>query len=645
MSCHNRVGLAFLLHTAVLAAAPAGAAPVLDRPFTDHAVLQRGRPIRIAGQAVPGESVRISLAGRSVTARAGADGRWLAALPAARAGGPYTLEAQGSRGTPPVRASDVMIGDVWLCSGQSNMEFSLSRSLNGAGEVQQVGDPLLRLMTVPQRASIDPTPFPSEVKWEPATSASAADFSAACTFMGQRLRAANGVAVGLIDASWGGTAIRSWISEDAMRASGGGADADLLALHRRDPAAAARQYGEQWAAWWRGQTHDAVGAEPWHASDRLKWQPLPSFTYWENWGRPDFANFNGAVWARRRVTLDKAQVRQAATLSLGVIDDADTTFVNGVLVGSTTSWSQERRYPLAPGVLRVGSNEIVVLVRDSYGFGGFRGPAEVIKLGFVGGPMLPLGSKWEISVAPSNIGEPPPAPWDGQGGVATLYHGMVQPLGALGLAGVAWYQGEADVGKPGYDRRLAALMRTWREQVGQPDLPFIIVGLAGFGKRVATPQNSDWARVINEQRRAVEGDRFAALASAIDLGEPGDIHPSNKQEVGRRLALGARALAGDPGGRIGPRPLGAERAGGKVTVRFSKPIQSIGGVQVLGVELCGAGPRSCRFAAATVRGVTLTIAGDGRAVTRVRHAWADSPIVNLYDADGLPVPVFELSVH
>jgi len=635
--------IAFALSS--LTASPALAVPQLSAPYTDHAVLQRGRPLIIEGQAAAGERLTVSLAGHGTPARADRTGHWSAQLPPLPAGGPYELAVTGANGAV-LKAGDIMVGDVWLCSGQSNMELPLSRSINGAAEVEAATDPQLRLLKVPQRPSLTAEPLANVVAWQASTPKSAANFSAACTFMGRQFRDRDkDVAVGLIDSTWGGTAIRSWMPEAAVRATGGATDADVVALYRRDPAAAARKFGETWGEWWRGQSGDAAGIEPWVHSDRLPWEPLPSFTYWEGWGRPDFATYNGGLWARRKVRLTAGQASGPVTLSLGVVDDADTTFINGVLVGATYSWSAPRNYQLAKGTLHAGDNEILVFVRDNYSNGGFQGPADRVKLTFADGTAMPLGTGWEMSKPSPKIGEPPLAPWDGQSGVGTLYEGMIAPLGRFAVEGIAWYQGESDVNKPGYDRRLGAMMASWRAQFGRPDLPFLIVGLAGWGKPVASPHESGWAALIDEQRKAVAADARAALISAIDIGEWNDLHPPNKQEVGRRLALAAWALRGGiADGRLGPMPLGASRTGGEVRVRFSKHLQSLSGAAPIGFELCGSGSASCRFVSAMVKGDAVLLSGARPGDSRVRYAWADFPIVNLYDADLLPVPVFELPI-
>lgn len=631
-----------ILFTALLgSAASVEAAPTLHPLFSDHAVLQRGRPIQLWGEADPGEAVRISLAGRRSQAVAGKDGRWMVKLPSMAAGGPHRLEVGGSGGSIAV-AANLMIGDVWLCAGQSNMEFPVARAQSGDSEIASANDAQLRLLTVPKATSIEAqAAFAEAPSWQATTPDSVKDFSAACYFMARELRASQKVPIGLIDASWGGTPIRAWTDQAGVRATGGSADADMVDLYRRDPAAAMRQFGDRFAAWWR---QASAMPEPWKPGARFDWKPVSNLTDWTSWD-PSFEAFNGTVWVRRRLTLKWTEATQSATLSLGVLDDQDASFVNGVLVGSTNSWSEQRSYRLAHGILKAGDNEILVLVRNNYGPGGFHGPSEQIKLRFAGGSEKPLLDGWQYARVAADVGTPPVAPWDGPIGVSTLYNGMIAPLGPIGLKGVAWYQGESDVGQPGYDRRLAAMMANWRRQFAAPDLPFLIVGLAGWGTPRARPLESGWANLINEQRRTVMADRWSALVSAIDLGGWYELHPTNKQEVGKRLALAARLAAyGQSQGKVGPHPLAATRGAPGITVRFTKPLQALSGATPIGFELCGPVVGSCRFRPATINGDAVEISDDGQPATRVRYAWADYPIVNLYDIDLLPAPPFELPI-
>jgi sialate O-acetylesterase len=304
-------------------------------------VIQRGRSIRVHGTAASGETVRVTLARAVRETRADRHGRWSVELPAMSAGGPYRLTARAAGGSL-ASANDVMIGDVWLCSGQSNMEYPLRRALNGDSEVVAANDSQLRIVKIAQNATIDVKGgFAKPPQWQPVTPDSAKDFSAACYFMARDLRATQKVPIGAIDATWGGTPIRAWMGETAVRGTGGGGAAVLVELYRRVPFAATRAFGDSWGAWWRSQTGERPGQEPWLDSARLEWAPLPSLAYWDSWSA-SFAEFDGAIWARKRIRLGAAEAAKTATLSLGVVDDMDLTFVNGVAVGSTNDWSAPR---------------------------------------------------------------------------------------------------------------------------------------------------------------------------------------------------------------------------------------------------------------------------------------------------------------
>ena len=632
-----------LLIATGLIASSAIAAPTIDPQFGDHAVIQRGKPVLLSGTTAPGGVVMVTFADQTHAAKADSKGRWQAEFPARDAGKNLGLSVRASDGV--ASSTDLAFGDVWLCSGQSNMEYPLFRAL-GYESTKATADPDLRLMKVPhQVADTIQSKFQIGPAWKVSSPEAGENFSAACYFMVQQLRETEKVPIGAIDDSWGATPIRQWMDEGSVRSGGEGAVADLVDLYRTDQAKALRGFGDSWGAWWRGQSGDMPGQEPWRASDRLQWKAVPKIDYWDAWGG-DWKSFDGAVWFRRRVTLTAAQAAQGAMLSLGVIDDLDQTWVNGTAVGGINDWITQRLYPVRAGVLKPGVNEITIYVRDNGGPGGFAGPADKVKLALADGKVLPLPDGWQYSVVDQRIGGPPAPPWTGVASVSKIYNAMIAPFGPLGLKGVAWYQGEADVGVPGYDRRLAAWMANWREQFRDRKLPFLIVGLAGWGKRSSKPVESGWAALINEQRAAVQRDGRAALASAIDLGNPADIHPSDKQAVGRRLALAAEQLAyGDPAGKVGPLPLSATRSGNAIVARFTKPLQTLSSGSATGFELCGATPDSCRFVDAHVQGSDVVLAADGQPVTRVRYAWADYPIVNLYDLDMLPAPVFELPVQ
>ena len=361
------------------------------------------------------------------------------------------------------------------------------------------------------------------------------DFSAACYFLARDLRSTEKVPIGAIDDTWGGTPIRAWM-EEAVRSSGGEKAADTVDLNRSDPAAAVRQFSAEWGIWWRLKTGDKAGAEPWNASNRLSWNPLPSLSYWDEWG-PEWKAWIGAIWAREQVSLTPAEAAQSATLSLSAVDDIDQTFVNGNRRRRQERSVKSPQLSHGKGVLKAGTNEILIYARNVWGLGGFKGPADQFALTFADGHSKTLEKGWQYSKIADSVGQPPTAPWEGSSGVSTIYNAMVAPLGSLGIKGVAWYQGESDVGQPGYDKRLSAWMANWRAQFRDAQLPFLIVGLAGWGKPVPNPVESDWASLINEQRLATERDPRSALrARSIWANPTTSIPPTSRRSGGASLS-------------------------------------------------------------------------------------------------------------
>ncbi len=626
------------LAAAALCSAPALAAPALDAGFGDNMVLQSGAPMTLSGRSEPGAQVTVVLGGEILSVEAGADGRFIATLPAqGPSTHPTSLTIRDASGA--VTYGNILLGNVFLCGGQSNMELSVERALDVWNQLRQSADDGIRLAMIPKTtAPVPQAAFAAPVAWKAATSETVAPFSAACFYMAKALRKKNpGTPVGLIHSNWGGSAARAWYDPEGAAAMHGKADIDLLALYARDPYAATQAFVPQWFAWWRKADN---GREPWKNSALLDWKPIPKFSFWNEWtGTGLDTNPRANVWLRKVITLTPAQAKGEGHLAIGAIDDMDLTFVNGHPVGYTFGWGVERTYRVPPAHLKAGRNEILIAANNMWDMGGFFAGPEGLAFTAANGERVMLGADWEYAqTAVTDI--PPRAPWDANAGLGVMHNAMIAPLGRMTLAGVAWYQGEADIGQGAYDRKLAALFAGWRRQFG-PQARMLVVQLADFGERRFAPLESGWAQLRDEQRKGVAADANAALVTAIDIGEPSDIHPANKNDLGKRLAA-----AFD--GRAMPMPDKAVREGGKVTVSFSGIAGALvvqGGPYPLGVELCGAAAGSCQFVIARAEGERLLIAvPDGMTPTRVRYAWADAPVVNLVDGEGMPLPGFELAI-
>lgn len=623
-------------------------APLLDGMFQDHAVLQRGQPVAVWGQASPGAAVAVALGQTRVQATAGPDGHWRATLPAMTAGGPHVLTAEVA-GAASQTVSDVMVGDVWLCSGQSNMEFAVRQATNAESEIGNAHDDNLRLFLVGRSSRPAPSTAPQQVgHWSTTSPESVRDFSAACYFMGRDLRRSENVPIGLIAASWGGSIIEDWLSRDAVVRLGGHEEAlDALDAYARDPSEGDAIWRRVTQSWW--SSNDPGTGQGWNLPQTRDddWAPIAAEGFWES-TVPGLATFDGIVWLRRDIQLTAAQARQAAILELGPVDDADVTWVNGQYVGGQQGWDTPRTYAIPVGTLKAGRNLIAIGVLDTNGGGGAWGPAANKRLIFADGSSVSLSSGWRHRVAAplGDVPNPPRTPWIGGSGTTTLYNGMIAPLGAYGLKGMAWYQGESNVGDyVGYRRLLPALFADWRARFESPEMRMLVVQLANFGPMSGQPTNSYWAALRESQRTVVNADPLAGLAVAIDIGDRYDIHPTNKLEVGRRLALEARRLEGtvQP---VSPQPISVERGADGVHVRYAPgtALTTHGFNRPIGFELCG-GDDACRFVDATLDGDQVVLASARSTDVKVRLCWADSPICNLYGPAGLPAVPFEAVIR
>ncbi|MFT4249075.1 MAG: sialate O-acetylesterase, partial [Pseudomonas sp.] len=375
------------------------------------------------------------------------------------------------------------------------------------------------------------------------------------------------------------------------------------------------------------------------------WRTAPArLGNYRQWGVPELAGFTGMLWYRTRVHLDAEQAARAATLTLGA-DEIDQTWVNGRAVGSGYGGGV-RHYPLPRGLLHAGDNLVTVNVLNTYADGGLSAP---VALQLEGGGTLPLDGPWEYRQVPTQVGTPPLAPWLSASGKTTLYNAMIAPLGGYGLRGALWYQGESNVGQDAaYRGLLRAYRADLRRQFGA-DLPLLVVQLTNYGPAPTQPQDSASAALREVQRQVAGEDPRSGLAVAIDIGERGDIHPANKQDVGRRLARAARHVVyGQALAPSGPVPVAARREGDAVVVGFDGidgALLAYGADGPVGFELCGAQAGSCRYASARIRGREVVLrAADAASATRVRYGWADSPVVTLYDGAGLPAGPFQIAI-
>ncbi len=620
-------------------------APRLARIFADHAVLQRDRPIALWGQAAPRARVTVRLGDRAAAVKADGNGKWRASLPAMAAGGPYRLSVGGGGATQTL--NDIMVGDVFLCGGQSNMEFMVKASTNAWGALQTPADDDLRYVTIPDTSSATPLDdLEAPAKWQRVGPQTVGDASAVCYYMARSLRQSEKVPIGFINSEWGGTRIESWTSPAALatipRLRKGVA---AVAAYGRNREAAVAQDGARRDAWWQAHDPDTARQAAFRdaAYDDGAW-PTIATSAWTQAGVPALAAFEGAMWLRGTIELTAAQVAAAKMLQLGPIDHFDDTWVNGRFVGGgSVDWAW-RHYDVPAGALRVGRNIVAIRVLGGAKGGGLTGAAPR-GLELADGTLVPFSGPWRYLRGRAMTGENiPAAPWDVPNSLGTLHNGMIAPLADYGLKLAAWYQGESNAGEASDYRELMTLwMADWRRTFAAPTLPFFVVQLTSFGKPATAAGASDWAALREAQAQAVARDADAGLAVTIDVGDRFDIHPTQKTLVGERLARLARVIAyGRPGLRSGPEVAAVTRSGADLVVRYRNVtggLHSYSAGHAIGFETCAGD--DCRYAPAEARGDVVVLPGANRAgVTRVRYAWADAPFTNLFDGADLPAAPF-----
>jgi sialate O-acetylesterase len=629
-----------MLITLALATIPNAHADVTPNPlFTDHAVLQQGQAVPVWGRAAPGEAITVEIAGQTAKTTAGADGQWRVRLAALPAGGPFTLTISGKN---KVVLSDVLVGEVWVASGQSNMERKLGPQpgvqaiTNWEKEVAAADLPQIRHFGVAQTKSFTPLTTVAG-QWTVCSPEAAKSFTAVGYFFSRDLFQARHVPIGIIHSSWGGTPAEAWTSEEGLRALPDFANTkEELKLLQADPKAALRKYEGDLDIWMA--SHDAGSSKDhaWNVPglDTSTWKTMALPSLWEEAGEPDL---NGVVWFRKSFELPASAAGLPAELSLGLVDDVDTTWVNVVKVGFTFGYNVPRRYAVPAGVLKAGSNVIAVRVLDMGGGGGIWGEPKP-QLVSKGAAPVDLAGPWQYRIGMHLQDAPaPPTAHTGDSGTPTvLWNGMIAPLLPYAIRGAIWYQGEGNVQRERQYRTLfPALITDWRRAWGQGEFPFLFVQIAPF--QDMTPEIRE-AQLLTWQHTP-----NTAMAVTTDCGDAKDIHPTHKQPVGARLALAARALAyGEKLEYSGPVFQSMSVAGNKATLRFDHlggGLVAKGGA-LKGFTVSGA-DKVFVPAHAEIRGSTVVVTSKAvRNPLAVRYGWANVPEANLFNKAGLPASPF-----
>jgi sialate O-acetylesterase len=616
----------------------------LPQIVRDSMILQRDIPVNIWGWGAVNEKVSVKFNGKTYKTKGNAEGKWSIKLPATKAGGPYTIDIIASN---KISIKEILFGDVWFCSGQSNMVHQLNiHDVTYAKEIAEANDPQIRQFWIPTLTSLQGAQenLPSGF-WKAAVGEDIRPFSAVAYFFAKNISEKYKIPVGIINASVGGTPIEAWTSEEGLKdfaalqttISKNKDTAYLNSLNRR-PTNMPRMAPPVDAG--------LSGTIKWFDVNYIPkgWRNINIPGYWEDQGIKDL---NGVVWYRKEIDIPASMVGKAAKVFLGRIVDADELYINGVRVGNTTYQYPQRRYAIPANVLKAGKNIFVVRVTNNAGKGGFV-PDKPYCI-FAGNDTVDLKGTWQYKVGLMN--RPFAGGGFGGGGInaqnqpTALYNAMVAPVINYSIKGFCWYQGESNAGKPQeYGALQTAQIHDWRNKWRQGELPFLYVQLPGFMDYNYLPSESGWA-VLRQQQLNTLAVPNTAMAVAIDLGEWNDIHPDNKKDVGIRLALAARKLAYNENiVYSGPLFQSAQIDGSKIIVSFQHTGSGLitnDGEELSEFAIAGADKKFV-WAKAKIEGDKIVVWSDEvKEPMYVRYAWADNPVnPNLYNKEQLPASPF-----
>ena len=614
----------------------------LPKFFGDNMVLQRNKPIPVWGWASPGEKVTVGLQGQTATATADPKGKWMITLKQTAAGGPYQLTVKG---TNSISFNNVMVGEVWICSGQSNMEMPIAgwgKINNYEQEIAAANYPMIRHFKVPNTVSSLPKEDVTGGEWKVCSPATAGDFTAVGYFFARELYNKLKVPIGLLNTSWGGTMVETWTSREAFENSpefksmiAGMPSLDLDSLIKQKTAAANQQIEA-----WQGATGNQ-NPSLWKEAklDDNNWHnvPVPGL-----WSEAPLSVIDGFVWMRKTVDVPAEDAGKAGVLQLAMIDDNDSTYINGTLIGVTNGYNAKRKYEVPAGLLKEGKNVIAVRVEDTGGGGGIYGDSSEVTL-TIGNRTLPLSGAWRSRIEKTSnktLVGPNDYP-------TLLYNAMVNPLIPFAMRGVIWYQGETNASRAyQYSKAFPLMINDWRSRWHEGAFPFYFVQLASFNAGGGnSAKGSQWAELREAQTKTLSLPN-TGMAVITDIGDANNIHPKNKQDVGKRLAaIALHNVYGENGVFSGPTFQSMKQEGNNAIITFANVGSGLmiksGENKLQGFEVAGA-DKVFHPAIATIKGNTVVVHNDSVATpVAVRYGWADfAGADNLFNKEGFPAAPF-----
>ncbi|MFK7766072.1 MAG: sialate O-acetylesterase [Mariniblastus sp.] len=614
--------------------------------FTDNMVLQREQPVVIWGWGDASEKVTVDLQEQSVTVSANESGKWIATLEPISVGDPFEVKIKGAKKS--LLLKNVVAGEVWICSGQSNMEWAVRSAGNPKEEIANGNYPLIRHVKITNATNTQKNTDAANTGWQVCSPQTVANFTAVGYYFGRELHQELDVPIGLINTSWGGTIIEAWISAESLKSHPDFSDVlKEMSKLSSDPAEIKRR-ADNFNKWSKAFNEAyADRSDPWEKAglDDSNWKKIKVPGHWEGQGYP---LMDGVAWYRHSFSVPAKWIGKKAKISIAMIDDGDTTFLNGEKIGENTAWNKPRVYE-TPAALLKESNTISIRVNDGGQGGGIHGSSDDVFISIEGEDPISLAGEWKFKPSSKTeaLGPKPEVPFAGPNNPTVLHNAMVHPIVPYSVRGTIWYQGESNAGRAfQYRKLMPMLVKDWRSKWNN-EMPFYWVQLANFLEPSKQPAGSTWAELREAQSMALRTPK-TGQAVIIDIGEANDIHPKNKQDVGKRLAL--IALAKDYGKEIeysGPVYKSISIEGSKVRLSFDHAeglhakANAKGETKLMRFEIAGADKKFV-WADATVEGNQVIVTNaDIKQPVAVRYAWADNPEgCNLYNKAGLPASPF-----
>ena len=606
--------------------------------FSDGMVLQRNKEIPVWGWADANEKVEVRFNKQTKTIQADKNGKWMIKLSAEKAGGPFELTIIGKN---KITIKDVLVGEVWICSGQSNMEFQVSKTINAEKEIADSNYPMIRHFGVAQDLSGTPKDDLKAGKWEVSNKETVGNFTAVGFYFAKKLYTELKIPIGIINTSWGGTNVETWTSREAFQKSD-----EFKEMIAEVPVMNIDSISKLYAIQMKERVEKIQGTpvntenentfkEP--TFNDAGWGELNTPGLWEN---QPLGNLDGIVWMRRTIVLSAEDIKNKATLSLAKIDDEDITYVNGIEIGKNTQYDLKRVYEVPSNLLREGQNVIAVRIVDNSGGGGIYGEASDLKL-TLGSKTIPLDGKWKFKVIMVKTSLSP------NSYPSLLYNAMVNPLVPYAIEGVLWYQGEANVWRAKqYKKAFPLMIQDWRTQFKQGDFPFYFVQLSTFDEFKGNSKvGSRWAELREAQYETLKL-KNTGMAVTTDIGNAKDIHPTNKQDVGLRLAaIALNNVYGKKQVYSGPTFKSQQIKGNQIILTFdnigsglstSDNSQSVKGFEIAGSD------KVFHSAKAIIKDNKIIVSSENVSnPVAVHYGWADDDTeINLFNKEKFPASPF-----